>query len=71
MQAVIAYEPSFRQFQEDAAILDLYYIPTRYPDALPGNSAPYEVYSESQARDATGKARQIVAHVRVSIEAGG
>ena len=71
LQAVIAYEPSFRRFQEDAGILDLYYIPTRYPNAHPGGRAAYEAYSDSQAREATGMARQIVAHVRVTIEASG
>ncbi len=29
-------EPNFDQFHSDCAIIDQYYIPTRYPDGIPG-----------------------------------
>ena len=32
----VELERSFGQFQEECLLLDRYYIPTRYPDALPG-----------------------------------
>lgn len=69
LQAVIVHDPSFRQYQEDAGILDQYYIPTRYPNALP-DRAPYEVYSERQAEEAIERARRIVGDVRRVIETG-
>jgi len=70
LQTIIVHYPSFRQYEEDAGILDQYYIPTRYPDALP-DGAPYEVYSEKQAEEAIERARRIVTHVRRAIEMGG
>lgn len=38
---------------EAAMVLDLYYISTRYPDALPGG-APYKSFSKTQATQALG-----------------
>lgn len=32
--------------------LDLFYLPTRYPDSLPDGSTPADVFTESQAQDA-------------------
>jgi len=32
----IKHLPSLKDFEEDCLLLDRYYIPTRYPDALPG-----------------------------------
>ena len=38
--------PEVLQHDQLAGILDQYYVPTRYPDALPG-SVPFEVYKEN------------------------
>jgi HEPN domain-containing protein len=46
-----------------AAQLDLHYIPTRYPNGLPGN-LPFEVYTPQQASEALANARRIVAFAR-------
>jgi HEPN domain-containing protein len=50
-----------------AAQLDLHYIPTRYPNGLPGN-LPFEVYTGRQANDALASARRIVAFAREQVE---
>jgi HEPN domain-containing protein len=44
---------------EEMAVLDQYYIPTRYPNGLPG-VAPFEVYSRKQAETALATARTVV-----------
>ena len=51
--------PSVGRFQEAAQLLDQYYVPTRYPNALPG-SAPFEVYTGAQAEDAVNAAGDAV-----------
>jgi HEPN domain-containing protein len=38
--------------EESARTLDLYYISTRYPDALPDNAVPSESFSQTQATHA-------------------
>ncbi len=43
-------------------ILDQYYVPTRYPDALPGMS-PSGAYRETEAKEALEYAEKIVALV--------
>ena len=48
-------------------MLDQYYIPTRYPDALPG-SAPFEVYGSSQASSAIETAALVVETAKLVIE---
>ena len=53
-----------------AAQLDLHYIPTRYPNGLPGN-LPFEVYTAAQATDALAAARRIVAFAREQVEGAG
>ncbi len=67
---VIPRYPSFRQFEEDAGILDQFYIATRYPDALPSSAVPYQVYPKSQAVDAIERATRIVKAARETIDRG-
>lgn len=45
--------------QEAAQRLDQYYVPTRYPNGLPGG-VPAEMFSRAQATEAVALARQIV-----------
>ena len=61
-------ESMFR-FREDLAILDQYYVPTRYPNGLPGG-VPSEVYSRTQASAAVKVAQQVVAAVRQELPPG-
>ncbi len=44
---------------EELAVLDQYYIPTRYPNGLPG-SLPYEVYTKKQANNAISTCARII-----------
>ncbi len=50
---------SLADLREGAQQLDQYYVPTRYPNGLPGGT-PAEVFSERQGRDALAHARRFV-----------
>jgi HEPN domain-containing protein len=50
--------------------LDRHYVPTRYPNGLPGN-VPSEVYGEADSTDALAAARRIVAFAREQVEGAG
>ena len=52
-----------RRLQDSARQLDQYYIPTRYPNGLPGG-VPAEVFTDTQAEDAVGRARAFVEAAR-------
>lgn len=51
------------ELEDIAKYLDLFYIPTRYPDSLP-EGAPFETFTKQQANDALEKARIILNYVR-------
>ncbi|MBI2059586.1 MAG: HEPN domain-containing protein [Nitrospirae bacterium] len=53
------YEKKFDPLTEKAKILDGYYIPTRYPNGLPGG-APYEAFTRGQAAGAVQLAAQVL-----------
>lgn len=59
--------PQVSQLREPARILDQHYVPTRYPNALPG-AAPFEVYTKGQAETAVEGAALAVQLVRGLIE---
>jgi len=42
----------------DARKLDMHYIPSRYPNGLPGGT-PHQFYSRSMAKDAVDSAKRI------------
>jgi len=46
-----AIDASFSEFLPDCIIIDQYYIPTRYPDAMPG-SLPHGIPGETEAKEA-------------------
>jgi HEPN domain-containing protein len=50
-----------------ARILDQYYIPTRYPDALAPPAVPFESYTQEQGEKAVQTARAIVSLVRQKV----
>lgn len=52
-------DQDFKDLREKVAILDSYYIPTRYPNALP-SSIPAKVFNEKTAKDALELARETV-----------
>ncbi|MDP2604165.1 MAG: HEPN domain-containing protein [Deltaproteobacteria bacterium] len=45
-------DPDFKKLIAAGRILDQYYIPTRYPDALAPPAVPFESYTEEQAQRA-------------------
>ena len=51
------------RFREELGMHDHYYVPTRYPNGLPGG-IPADVYTRTQATEAVGVARRIIAVVR-------
>lgn len=57
-------------FRRLGKLLDLHYVPTRYPNGLPGN-VPSEVYSAEQASTAIDAARRILDFARRQIEPRG
>ena len=57
------FDPEFQTLREKAAPLDNYYLPTRYPDALPGG-VPSEAFAAEDAALALGRARAVLDVVR-------
>ena len=51
--------PNLSEFSRPARLLDRYYIPTRYPNALPGG-VPFELYHRDEAEEAEDWARNIL-----------
>ena len=51
---------------DSARQLDQYYIPTRYPNGLPGG-IPAEMFTDSQAEDAVNRARAFIEAARAAI----
>ena len=58
--------PLAADLQEELAVLDQYYIPTRYPNGLPG-ALPYEVYTRRQAEKAVQVSQQVIELARQAL----
>ena len=61
------YDDSFAEHVRRWAILDGFYVPTRYPNSIP-DSIPARVYTADAAREAVRLAREIVAYVSKRFE---
>lgn len=59
LDPLVADHPALASLREVAQQLDQYYIPTRYPNGLPGG-VPAEVFTRSQAEGAVAGARSII-----------
>jgi HEPN domain-containing protein len=57
-----AFDPRFRELADDGASLDLLYIPTRYPNGLPGG-LPSRAFRDDDSARAIGRARTILTAV--------
>lgn len=55
---------SYAPFRADAAKLDRFYVPTRYPNGLPEGGDPSEVFDAADARSAIATARRVIDFVR-------
>ena len=56
------YDERFRRHLDEWGLLDSYYIPTRYPNGLPGD-IPARVYNRQAAEGALALAEAVVAEV--------
>lgn len=61
------HDKKSEKFIECGMILDRYYIPTRYPDALAPPAVPYKSYTKKEADEAVNSARDIIRFVESSI----
>ncbi|OGG46799.1 MAG: hypothetical protein A3F84_03375 [Candidatus Handelsmanbacteria bacterium RIFCSPLOWO2_12_FULL_64_10] len=55
-----AHDPAFAGVSGDTALLDQFYIPTRYPNGLPSPAVPSETYTEAQAKMAQEAAEKVL-----------
>lgn len=58
--------PELAQHAETAGLLDQYYVPTRYPNALP-DGVPHEVFSHKQAEEALERLEALILQVRTFV----
>ena len=56
----------FRTLKPKAAPLDHYYVPTRYPNSLPGG-IPAEAFDETDAHRALALAREVIRVVKAKL----
>jgi HEPN domain-containing protein len=70
LDALAGDHPELRALREAAQQLDQYYIPTRYPNGLPGG-VPSEVFTPRQATEAVASVREIISLARSAIQASG
>jgi HEPN domain-containing protein len=55
--------PTLEALRDGCRLLDQYYVPTRYPNALPGG-VPHRSYTEAQGREALAICEGLVQAVR-------
>lgn len=59
-QRCAAHDPAFAALAADAALLDQFYVPTRYPNGLPAPAVPSESYTAAQAQMAEDTAAHVL-----------
>lgn len=60
------YDPDFEKLRQKVALLDSYYIPTRYPNGLP-DSIPARVYTRHAAEETMHMADQVLDFIRAKL----
>ena len=65
---LVGEHPDLEPLRDVAAELDLYYIPTRYPNGLV-EGTPYQAFTRAQAERALSGAETVVAAVERAIAA--
>ncbi len=60
--------PTLQNLRETAGVLDQYYVPTRYPNGLPGG-VPFEAFSRQQAAQAVLDAGRFLIAARAALKA--
>lgn len=71
IKEVLKTHPEFSRLLEKGAILDQYYLTTRYPDAVPEPAIPSEIFTKEQAEQALDIAKKIFDACRNLIETAG
>jgi HEPN domain-containing protein len=66
LAALSSRHPGLAELRDGARQLDQYYVPTRYPNGLPGG-VPSDVFSRNQAIHAVALARAFVERARAII----
>jgi HEPN domain-containing protein len=61
------FDPSFAKIERELSSLDKYYLPTRYPDALPGG-IPANAFDEEDAKRAISLSEKAIEFVREKME---
>ena len=59
LRALLTRHSALADLEEAGRRLDQYYVPTRYPNGLPGGT-PADVFSKAQATEALALAKQFV-----------
>jgi len=59
LRALLTQHPALAELEESARRLDQYYVPTRYPNGLPGGT-PADAFSKAQATEALARAKRFV-----------
>jgi len=65
-EAACRFEAEFRELVADVSSLDQYYIPTRYPNGLPGG-LPSRVYSGRDSERAIQTTEKAIAFIRARL----
>ena len=68
LHEIISTYPDMSQFESLMGTLNQFYVPTRYPDALPGGT-PFETYNQRQAQESVDDASRLVEATRRFIPA--
>jgi HEPN domain-containing protein len=63
----VKFDASFNKLSKVARTLDMFYIPTRYPNGLGGDLAPTEFYEKEDAEQCINSAESILNTVRNSL----
>ncbi len=62
------YDKEFIRFLDTGAILDKYYLTTRYPDAIAPPAVPYKSFTKKEAKEAINLASELLIFVKDKIE---
>ena len=65
-EACLKHEKGLERFRKELRVLDEFYIPTRYPDAIPGSVRGY-LPTKKQAEEALGVAEKILSFIKERI----
>ncbi len=68
LQSAGKFEKKLKPLEKEGSFLDRFYIPTRYPNGLPGGT-PYEAFNEKDASEAMNSAEKIIVQIKKLIKA--